>query len=109
MTAAADTATRDNAAKTMALDADARALAETQRDLERATRAIARSLAPSPATLALEHAHEHLAATHSGDATLPKAAEWFLDNYYLIRRVARQVAHCTYSPRRHEAHSKQGA
>ena len=25
------------------------------------------------------------------DATLPKAAEWFLDNYYLIRRVARQV------------------
>jgi cyclic beta-1,2-glucan synthetase len=26
-----------------------------------------------------------------GDRTLPKSAEWFLDNYYLIRRVARQV------------------
>ena len=25
------------------------------------------------------------------DTTLPRAAEWFLDNYYLLRRVARQI------------------
>jgi cyclic beta-1,2-glucan synthetase len=91
MTAAMDPATGDSGAKTLALESDARALAETQRDLERATQAFACFLGPSPVTRALEHAQKHLAATHSGDAALPKAAEWFLDNYYLIRRVARQV------------------
>jgi cyclic beta-1,2-glucan synthetase len=91
VSAAPNTAIRDNAGKPQGLEADARALAETQRDLERTTRGVARSPAPSPVTLALERAQKHLAATHTGDTALPKAAEWFLDNYYLIRRVARQV------------------
>ena len=91
MIGASNTAIRDSAGKPQGLEADARALAETQRDLERTTRGVARSPAPSPVTLALERAQKHLAATHTGDPALPKAAEWFLDNYYLIRRVARQV------------------
>ena len=90
MTVAIDT-TRDQAPKTDAFEADARALAETQRELERATRGLDRSSRPSRVTRALEQARLQLAATHAGDITLPKAAEWYLDNYYLIRRVARQV------------------
>jgi cyclic beta-1,2-glucan synthetase len=91
VTAAVDTAPLSDASKTDVLEAEVRALAETQGDLRRVTRDISRSIHASPVTLALERAREHLAATHAGDATLPKAAEWFLDNYYLIRRVARQV------------------
>jgi len=91
VTAALDAAPADLAPKNDALQADARALAETQHELERVTRRLGRAVQPSPVTLALEHARMHLAATHAGDTTLPKAAEWFLDNYYLIRRVARQV------------------
>ncbi|HSD88218.1 MAG TPA: hypothetical protein VLB44_11910, partial [Kofleriaceae bacterium] len=91
MTVALDTAPSDHAPTTDPLEAEARALAETQLELERVTRRLGRALQPSAITIALEHARTHLAATHAGDATLPKAAEWFLDNYYLIRRVARQV------------------
>ncbi|HWU91590.1 MAG TPA: hypothetical protein VN253_30190, partial [Kofleriaceae bacterium] len=91
MTAAVDPAIRDHAAKTDALEADARALAETQRELARAPRTGRRGPTPSPVTLALEQARRRLAQVHAGDAAPPKAAEWFLDNYYLIRRVARQV------------------
>ena len=91
VSAAPNTALRADAGRPPGLDADARALAETQRDLERTTTAVARSPVPSPVARALERAQKRLAATHTGDAALPKAAEWFLDNYYLIRRVARQV------------------
>jgi cyclic beta-1,2-glucan synthetase len=81
----------DDDGKSAALETSARALADTQRELVRSRRSPTRLAEPSPVTLALEHAQRHLAATHAGNATLPKAAEWFLDNYYLIRRVARQV------------------
>jgi len=97
VTAAADIASRasapprDLAAPTSTLEAHARALAATQRELERTKRVVTRSHGPSPVTLALEHVQRHLAVAHSTDPILPKAAEWFLDNYYLIRRVARQV------------------
>ena len=43
-----------------------------------------------PFATSFEAAHHHL-ATASDGARSDKAAEWFLDNYYLIRRVARQV------------------
>ena len=39
----------------------------------------------------LEQAQKQFLVAPSDDARLQKAAEWFLDNYYLIRRVARQV------------------
>ena len=73
------------------LEADAHALAEAQRHPERARRLVSHLFAPPAVARPLERAEKHLAATASDDATLSKAAEWFLDNYYLIRRVARQV------------------
>ncbi|HEX7477198.1 MAG TPA: glucoamylase family protein [Polyangiales bacterium] len=91
MTGAAERATRDNAAKTIALVAEARALAQTQRELARAALALKDFLEPSPLARALDRARRHIASSPAGHALLPKAAEWFLDNYYLIRRVARQV------------------
>ena len=73
------------------LETNARALAEEQRDLERTKRLVTRIFAPPSAARALERAQKHLGANASSKTILPKAAEWFLDNYYLIRRVARQV------------------
>ena len=92
MTAAARAA-NDETAETTALEAEARALAEAQRDLQRAEAKLAPSLAlsPSPIARALDRARKYLASTHSEDAKLQKTAEWFLDNYYLIRRAARQI------------------
>ncbi len=73
------------------LEADAHALAEAQRHPERARRLVSHLFAPPAVARPLERAEKHLAASASDDGTLSKAAEWFLDNYYLIRRVARQV------------------
>jgi len=92
VTAAADASAASNDAKSTALDEDARALAETQRLLGRASSVMTRYLEPVPVTRALEHAQKHLASRFAGEEALPKAAEWFLDNYYLLRRVARQIA-----------------
>jgi len=78
---------------TSALEADARAIAETHRDTRRAGAAGRRFFALPAFGRALARAHEHLAARHQDDSTLRKPAEWFLDNYYIVRRVARQVAH----------------
>ena len=93
MTATANAVKGADTAKTTALEAEARALAEAQRGLQRAESAVTVSLklSSSPIARALERAREYLASSRSEDATLQKAAEWFLDNYYLIRRVARQV------------------
>ena len=92
MTAAEQLASPDETAVTTAIEADARALADTQRSLRRAKRAVTRFLEPSAIAHGLEHAQKRLLAGHpDDDAMLRKAAEWFLDNYYLIRRVARQV------------------
>ncbi len=93
MTAAATAASEDDIAKATALGTEARALAESLRDLRRAEPAITRflELSPSPIARALERARKYFASGHFEDATLQKAAEWFLDNYYLVRRVARQV------------------
>ena len=96
MTAAvkADSGEDAAAATTTALEAEARALADVQRHLQRAEAAVRPylELSPSPIARALERSRKYLAASSDfEDATLQKAAEWFLDNYYLIRRVARQV------------------
>ncbi|HSS00319.1 MAG TPA: hypothetical protein VLM79_24845, partial [Kofleriaceae bacterium] len=88
MTAAASTA--PGAEKTQALETSARELAVSHRTSERPTGAHTR-LRPNELARALEHARRHLATTPPGDAAVPRAAEWFLDNYYLIRRVARQI------------------
>ena len=92
MTAAARAA-NDETAKATALEAGARALAEAQRDLQRAepTVRVSLELAPSTIARALDRARKYLASTPSEDAKLQKTAEWFLDNYYLIRRAARQI------------------
>jgi cyclic beta-1,2-glucan glucanotransferase len=91
VTVVADAAAPESVAKIAALRADARALAEVQKDLARAARLVTLFYEPPPVARPLERARRHLGAISSGDAPHPKAAEWFLDNYYLIRRVARQV------------------
>ena len=78
-----------------ALEADARGLAEEQRHLRRAGAGIAHyfDLSPSLIARALERARTFLSSRHFDDPALQKAADWFLDNFYLIRRVARQTSH----------------
>jgi cyclic beta-1,2-glucan synthetase len=92
LTAAAVAAEKPSART--AVEADARALAQAQRRLRRARPAVTDyiEISSSPIARALERARKHMASSHIEDARLQKAAEWFLDNYYLIRRVARQVA-----------------
>ncbi len=93
MTVAAQAAQGEDIAKAVALEATARALAEAQRD-RRQAEAAPRSFferSPVPMARALERAQKYLAASSFEEAVPQKAAEWFLDNYYLIRRVARQV------------------
>jgi cyclic beta-1,2-glucan synthetase len=78
-----------------ALKVEARGLAEEQRHLRRAGAGIASflDLTPSLTARALERARNYFSSKHFEDATLQKAADWFLDNFYLIRRVARQTSH----------------
>jgi len=77
-----------------ALGADARALADSQRDVRRARATVARitRYLPSPIARALERARAFLSTNSLDDPALRKSSEWFLDNYYLIRRVARQTS-----------------
>ncbi len=95
MTAAVTLGQSDAPEKSTALETEARALATSHHDVQRAESKglMHLELAPSPTARALERARKDLAARAplSMDATLQKAAEWFLDNYYLVRRVARQV------------------
>jgi len=80
-----------NVTVALSLEQHARALAAVQRDPERARRLLSHAFAPPRVARHLERAQKYLAATSSSDGPLSKTAEWFLDNYYLIRRVARQV------------------
>jgi cyclic beta-1,2-glucan synthetase len=80
----------NDVANTLTPEAHARALAEDHRALER-TAASPRGLGRASVAHALEHAHRHLVSMSAGELAMPRAAEWFVDNYYLIRRVARQV------------------
>ena len=91
MSAAVASRAQNAAPETTALEAEARALAATHGELGRATHPRAWTAGPSTVTRALERAQRHLTTTHAGSVVIPKAAEWYLDNYYLIRRVARQV------------------
>jgi cyclic beta-1,2-glucan synthetase len=75
-----------------ALEQRARSLAASHGAIERPRRAVADFLDAPTIALSLEQAQRRLASDHSADAALRKPAEWFLDNYYLIRRAARQVA-----------------
>ena len=88
MTTAAAPAQTPAPAEPLPLEAVARANAARDAALDRAAavRAGLVDLAP-----ALERAQQSLASMAVADATVPRAAEWFLDNYYLIRRVARQT------------------
>lgn len=73
-----------------ALEAHARELADNHLALERLGTS-SEGLGRSAVAEALEHAHRHLVSMSSGELTMPRAAEWFVDNYYLIRRVTRQI------------------
>ncbi len=86
-----DAATFDHTVNAATLEADARALAQEQRELERSPRLAIRFFERPPISRPLQRAHRHLSNQPLENATLEHAAEWFLDNYYLIRRVARQV------------------
>ena len=85
-----DAATPSSAAKTIAFEAHARALAEGHCALKR-TAASSIDLGRAYVAPALEHAHRHIMLLSTDELAMPRAAEWFVDNYYLIRRVARQV------------------
>jgi len=74
-----------------ALETIARAIAAQDLDVDRTASSRAHARDPAEVATALEFAQRSLASVPADDATLPKAAEWFLDNYYLIRRVARQT------------------
>lgn len=73
------------------LEAGARALAEGQQDLERAAPKLTRFFEPPRLATSLSRAKKHLGASTPTAPAPAKAAEWFLDNFHLIRRVARQV------------------
>src|SRR6202008_1217705 len=68
VTVALDSTTTEPAPKTAALEAEARSLAETQRELQRVTRRLARARNASAVTLTLEDARTRLAAAHGGHA-----------------------------------------
>ena len=91
MTGAAGPLAPANAVASPGLEANARALAMEQTHPTRVRPLDARLFAPPRVARPLEAAQRSLAGTSSADGTLSKAAEWFLDNYYLLRRVARQV------------------
>ncbi len=72
------------------VDAQVRVLAQTHKDLERADGSAWRLLRPRLVGWSIERARKRF--DHAPSGTLDKkASEWFLDNYYLIRRTARQV------------------
>ena len=75
--------------------AAARAIAEQHLDIRRARPRVAGLFGLSPLPRALERAQKYFGAhpTRFGpnQGASAKAAEWFLDNYYFIRRAARQV------------------
>ncbi len=89
MSVEADAAAHE-AASTALLEAEARALAEAQRDLARAQRG-ATPFKPPHFSPRLDRALKHMRGASTGESALRRASEWFLDNYYLVRRVARQV------------------
>ena len=90
MTAGAEPPTASPAIAS-ALAVRARAIAAQHVDLERTSGRAPRRTEAGELAAALEHAHLHLASRPADDVTLPRAAEWLLDNYYLVRRVARQI------------------
>jgi cyclic beta-1,2-glucan synthetase len=94
LSAALTIASVDLAAKAAPVDGEARALAEAQRSVRRAafTAFASLELRHSSIARALGRAQKALSSDHAENAALRTAAEWFLDNYYLIRRVTRQVA-----------------
>jgi cyclic beta-1,2-glucan synthetase len=86
-----------DATPSVELETAARSLAREQHALKRAARVLSLTFAPPSVAPQLERARRDLAALGRGDAPTPQgkkrqaAAEWVLDNYYLIRRIARQV------------------
>jgi cyclic beta-1,2-glucan synthetase len=92
VTATAAQPTREDTEATRSWEVEARALAGSQQGLERPGRWPAPFFAPSRLAAALEQARERLASGTQDKKALQKPAEWFLDNYHLVRRVARQVA-----------------
>jgi cyclic beta-1,2-glucan synthetase len=91
VTVVRDATTSANSTAEASLETEARTLADVQRDFKRASRRVLRAFEPPQLGRSFEQAHGYLAASSLGDAAPAKAAEWYLDNYYLIRRVARQV------------------
>jgi cyclic beta-1,2-glucan synthetase len=89
--AAVESATHGFAVEVLALEQDARGLAQTQSAIERWSREAADFFDAPVVERALRRAEQRLGSSESKDGPLRKTAEWFLDNYYLVRRVLRQV------------------
>ncbi|MDZ4729594.1 MAG: glucoamylase family protein [Xanthomonadales bacterium] len=74
-----------------ALDTEASAVAASQRNVRRAVSMRRSRFTLPPFRAAFERDYRYLAARNVHNASLQRPTEWFLDNYYIIRRVARQV------------------
>ena len=87
-TVAVDSAER---ATVPALDLEAIVVAKTHRLVRRAA-GWEKSRFTLPAFgSALDRAYKYLTAPATNDPRLQRPAEWFLDSYYIVRRVARQL------------------
>ena len=73
------------------LDEEARALAAEQSETRRPRRAAMTSLDARAFARLVEQARRRFSASDDKDEALQAPAEWFLDNYYLIWRVLRQL------------------
>ncbi len=91
MTEVAEGNSQKIAEKGAPLDADARALAEAHREIKRAPRLVTHGVESRRVARRLARAQKYFVAGTPEEAGIQASSEWFLDNYHLIRRVARQV------------------
>ena len=73
------------------LDRTATALAETHRSVRRPSDWERVRFTVPAFGEAVDHAYKSLTQLDSEDPRLHRPAEWFLDSYYIVRRVARQL------------------
>jgi cyclic beta-1,2-glucan synthetase len=92
LTVAVEGVTHDYATKDETFELQAGALAAEQAATRRPHRATMVALDVRTIAAALEQAKRRWTARGGTDDALRVSAEWFLDNYYLLRRVALQLA-----------------
>lgn len=77
---------------TGSLEAEALEIAQSQQNIRYVASALKNRFKLPVFEAALDRVYSQLTARNVDDPGLQRPAEWFLDNYYMIRRVGRQVA-----------------